>query len=837
VHSSPATRFLCRTCGANFDKRGSLMVHEATHPASVQARLDEQTRASPPKQSGFAIRSAQEMEAQRAATLSAEHRFGAHPEPPFDVKDVSASPPPVASSSSSSSSPAKTRTPVRQEQSPEEETESSATAGAGATVFPPFSPSEVRPLGSPASSAHVFTYAPGASPPPPPVRDTFAQFSPSELQRKASSNNNASAADTAAAAAAGGASAPGSAERSRNNNRVNGSASSKGFSPGHEHWRDNAIWDERYDVEASASDDNVSVQGSPRQTRARPPQFRQPQQQQQRETEPVSPLPITYPPARIQMSPDTRSAFNKLVPSLSWLLILTRQLVLADAVTPAQGAVIKARVLQGDPRLLSAVERCVVGQDDSVIVDAIMACLPQDSDGEEEEVEHGRRATTTAAARLQAQAQTSRRPAARRSVESSDSGSVDEYDEEEYEEEAEGSGSDGGGSVVEHGGGSGDGDDSEDDAALESEYQQAVARAQKAAAGGGGGGAAAGAGASPSPAGRGPGGHKPRSSPPRDTASGRRALRYEDEEEDEDEDDEGDEEGGQSPLESSEAEESPVDSQDDEEDEAANNPLLVANSLLPLSLPQLEALHTLLHELGFALVDLETLALCTSTLLPKHSGARSAGGASSSSPPTVQPVSLSAWLSCVKSLRLHSHAPKLFTQVLLALFHALDLNKSGQCPYGELVSSLAVLCRASSHRARLQFIFQALQRSHEAEAHQNAAEANASAAPMSPREPERSALPLTCVYGFLFSASLTLHLLLRVSEVHQQRVSAPLSDAALAAVQQSVTVQNQAIWQLTNGLYALFDQQINEDGAPDVTYARFVQWKHHPSSILEALLQ
>lgn len=276
------------------------------------------------------------------------------------------------------------------------------------------------------------------------------------------------------------------------------------------------------------------------------------------------------------------------------------------------------------------------------------------------------------------------------------------------------------------------------------------------------------------------------------------------------------------------------DSDDDE------NPLLVANSLLPLSLPQLESLHALLRQLGFHLIDLETLQLCTSTLLPD----------TSSDPPprtttvadSVSPVTLTAWIECVKSLRLHSHSPKLFTQVMIFLFRALDLHQTESVPYGELVSSVAVFCRATRAQ-RVRYIYVAMTHSNRT----TPASVTASATSPNGRAAAASSLACTSIYGFLFSFSLTLHALLQWSAIADD-TDCELVDVDPAAVGAVVNLHHRGVWLLTNNLYALLDEQFapaaqadedDEQADADATlsYEQWTQWRYSPVVVLDTLLE
>lgn len=524
------------------------------------------------------------------------------------------------------------------------------------------------------------------------------------------------------------------------------------------------------------------------------------------------------------MSPATRAASDVLVPSLSWLLILSRKLVLSGAVTVAQGRHIKRAILSGDPRLLSAVERFISREDQNSIVEALMSCLPDDDfvdntetarKQEEERKQAHARAQEEDRRRVQAQAQAqSKQQAAHKKPTAAAAASAvrrttqvaDSSDEEPQPLDSS--------------------EDQEDEEDEESDEEYAAIL------------------------GRGPGGHKDKHSPLKS-----RADSYRDR-----------------------AEESPNDSErglqlDDEDDDGPDgeeNPLVIANSLLPLSLPQLESLHDLLRELGFHLIDLETLALCTSSLLPstpRHLGGAGAGLASQQ----VQPVTMAAWQSCIKSLRLHSNSPRLFTQLLTALYRVLDLNNSSSVPYGELLSACAIFCRAASHRQRLQFIFQAMQKSLASEAAAAAASAEAGpvSSPTSPREPDAVSLPATAIYGLLFSCSLALHIFLAAADLQLaagEGEFAALTDAQLESIVSSVGVSNERIWTLCNNLFALFDHQFgnaatggatgrkkrsdaespeeeddededDEVDVPDVSYAKFLTWRWHPSFVLDSLLQ
>jgi hypothetical protein len=99
------------------------------------------------------------------------------------------------------------------------------------------------------------------------------------------------------------------------------------------------------------------------------------------------------------------------------------------------------------------------------------------------------------------------------------------------------------------------------------------------------------------------------------------------------------------------------------------------------------------------------------------------------------------------------------------------------------------------------------------------------------------------VYGWLYSAASFLHMLVRVADIqlasgHDSTTAAamPLTNAQLSQVSSSATVQSAPVWQLTNGLYALFDQQVGK-GAETVSQAKFATWRYHPSAVVELLLQ
>lgn len=713
--ASASPPFRCGACGASFAAKGSLVRHEATHPALAQARLDAQGSGSDSEIDDADSDANGPDRASRPSAFPSAARAkattAAHPEPPFALQDVARNASPSASAAAA---------------------EAEADFEATFAVFPPFSPSELRPLGSPpaalsgaggsgakagAGDSSAFTFsAPAAAAAAPTPATKFPRFSPSELL---SPPARGQALD--AGADGDGGSGPFDFGPS-------------GFSPRHAHWSPATEWDERYAVEASDDDGQApgEASGSP---------LRRPN---------ASAAP------RIQMSPATRSASDQLVPSLSWLLILARKLTLSGAVTEAQGRRIKAEVLAANPRLLSAVERFVHRGDSDAVVDALLACLPE-GEGEQRSEQLP-----------QEQRQQQRQQQSQSSAADSDSFDDDDDDYLEDDEEAAGAG------------------ESDSDA----EYSAILQ-------------------------GRGPGGHKAK-------AMAR-------------------------PTQMDAQSDSSAAESDDEE-----NALLVVHSLLPLDLPRLSALHGLLHELGFGLIDLETLSLCTSPLLPAAPRELIGGaGPSPSQPPSqsraaadppVAAVTPAAWRSCVQSLRLHSRAPRLFTQLMEAVYNALDLNSTSSVPYGELIATVAVFCRAASHRQRLQFIFNALQRN---------------AAPVAGDEP---VLAATAAYGFIFSCSLAIRLFVSVASLqldNGQSQAQALTAAQLQSVSSSVGVHSADVWTLTNSIYALFDRQfggqhsaaanaaadddndLDRDAAavPDVSYERWLQWKWHPTFVLENLLQ
>lgn len=755
---SPATAamlppYKCGACDATFSAKGSLVRHEATHPALAQARLDAEPQPNPTAPSS-ASKSAQQQQVAPFAFTS--------PVPIGDVARKAASP------DGNKAFPAFSPSEVRPYSSPSPSSTSATPATASASAaFPPFTPSEIRPLGSPPTastqSSNVFTFPTAQAAATAAASSArFPPFSPSELVSPVASAS---------------------------------AAAPNGFSPSHAHWSAHTEYDESYEIEGS--DDGRSVQGSPRQ----PPKAASAQQS-------GSP-PRAQTAPRIQMSPATRAASDVLVPSLSWLLILSRKLVLNGAVTAAQGRHIKRAILSGDPRLLSAVERFISREDQNAIVEALMSCLPDEDftdstetarKQEEERKRAQDRAQEEDRRRVQAQAQAQSKQQPRRTTQVADSSDEEYQPSESNEDDKE--------------------EEDQEDEESDEEYAAIL--------------------------GRGPGGHKDRHSPLKSRADSYRDMAAE-----------------SSPNDSDEA-------QDDEE-----NPLVVANSLLPLSLPQLESLHDLLRELGFHLIDLETLALCTSSLLPstpRHQGA----GLAAKAAQQVQPVTMAAWQSCIKSLRLHSNSPRLFTQLLTALYRVLDLNQTSSVPYGELLSACAIFCRAASHRQRLQFIFGAMQKSlaSEAAAADASAEAGPVSSPTSPREPDAVSLPATAVYGLLFSCSLALHIFLAAADLQLaagEGEPASLTDAQVESIVASVGVGNDRIWTLCNNLFALFDHQFgnaasgsaaagrkkrsgaespeeeeddDEEGeeddevdVPDVSYAKFLTWRWHPSYVLDSLLQ
>jgi hypothetical protein len=260
---------------------------------------------------------------------------------------------------------------------------------------------------------------------------------------------------------------------------------------------------------------------------------------------------------------------------------------------------------------------------------------------------------------------------------------------------------------------------------------------------------------------------------------------------------------------------------DEESEEEGDNPLILANTLLPLSLQQLESLGWLTREAGFRHLDLETLHLCTSNLLPSSPLSRSSpdGGA-------VPAVGFEAWQECIKELRLHASNPKLMTALLQQVYRALDLHGKSAVPYGELVSSLAIFCSATPAQ-KLKFVFGAM-------LHNGRAASQPTASPLSPHGDSAAPLAATSVYGFLFSFSLVLHVLLHLASGAKEEASTVIN------------LEHKGVWQLTNNLYSLFDAQfgVTSDAADEsaleaahLSYAQILAWKANPAVLLDALLE
>jgi len=342
-----------------------------------------------------------------STTTRSSRLFGSHthPEPPFpvdavsrtrsDIRDTSASAPSSASrpSSTVSSKLASKKSSKRSSgvytfgiKSPRENTNATQLDQPKQTEeqqqpevneresFPPFSPSELRPYAS-------SPYTSSDHPPRPRTNGkqkkdsaAFPPLTPSELQSPPHDlyRPNPSPVHQRAIASAASTPAKPTSSLSQPPSAARSTASApadsgSGFSPSHAHWTPNREYDEVYEVEAS--DDGRSVHGSPVQQERFPTRP---------ETPPHLPTSNTRPSLpSVLMSPATRAASDRLVPAVSWLLILNRKLLMSSAISSEQSRQLKKEILSGNPALLSAVDRFTRKENQDVIIDALLSCLTQ----------------------------------------------------------------------------------------------------------------------------------------------------------------------------------------------------------------------------------------------------------------------------------------------------------------------------------------------------------------------------------------------------------------------------------------------------------------------------